>query len=248
MVAAQKKTVPLCRVCVAGEWREAQHTTRSPVYNPSAGEVIAETPMCGADEVSAAVVAAATAFADWKETPAMERAHVLFRFKMLLGEKFEEIARCTTREHGKTLTESRAELRRGIEIVEFACGAASLLSGESLENIARGVDCETVRQPLGVCVGLTPFNFPAMIPLWMYPVALACGNTFVLKPSEKVPLTAIMIAQLLEEAGAPAGVFNIVHGGRECRRSACAPDSPCRFIRRINARRATCLRDRYRAR
>jgi malonate-semialdehyde dehydrogenase (acetylating)/methylmalonate-semialdehyde dehydrogenase len=216
MVAVQKPAVRVCQAFVGGEWRDADHTNRSPVYNPSTAEVIAETPMCGAAEVDAAVEAAAAAFPAWSETPAVERARVLFRFKMLLEDNFEEIARCTTREHGKTLAESRAELRRGIEMVEFACGVPSLMSGESLENIARGIDCETIRQPLGVCVGLTPFNFPAMIPLWMYPVALACGNTFVLKPSEKVPLTSITIAPLLEEAGAPAGVFNIVHGGREC--------------------------------
>ena len=135
---------------------------------------------------------------------------------MLLEGNFEEIARCITRENGKTLLESRGDLRRGIEMVEFACGAPSLLTGETLENIARGIDCETVRQPLGVCVGLTPFNFPAMIPLWMYPLALVCGNTFVLKPSEKVPLTAITTARLLEQAGIPRGAFNLVHGGREC--------------------------------
>jgi malonate-semialdehyde dehydrogenase (acetylating)/methylmalonate-semialdehyde dehydrogenase len=119
-------------------------------------------------------------------------------------------------EHGKTLIESRGDVRRGIEMVEFACGIPSLLTGETIENIARGIDCEAIRQPLGVCVGITPFNFPAMVPLWMYPVALVCGNTFVLKPSEKVPLTAIAIARLLEQAGIPKGVFNIVHGGREC--------------------------------
>jgi malonate-semialdehyde dehydrogenase (acetylating)/methylmalonate-semialdehyde dehydrogenase len=216
MVAVHKSPERVCDVFIGGEWRRPQHANRSPVYNPSTGEVIAETPMCTAEEVDAAIEAAAAAFPSWSETPPVERARVLFRFKMLLEERFEEIARCITREHGKTLVESRSELRRGIEMVEFACGVPSLLMGESLENIARAIDCETVRQPLGVCVGLTPFNFPAMIPLWMYPVALACGNTFVVKPSEKVPLTSMMIARLLEQAGAPAGVFNIVHGGREC--------------------------------
>src|SRR5262249_1766454 len=150
------------------------------------------------------------------ETPPVERARILFRFKMLLEENFEELARCNTREHGKTLVESRGDVRRGLEMVEFACGIPSLLMGETLENIARGIDCEIIRQPLAVCVGITPFNFPAMVPLWMYPVALACGNTFVLKPSEKVPLTAIKIVELLEKAGLPKGVLNIVHGGRAC--------------------------------
>jgi malonate-semialdehyde dehydrogenase (acetylating)/methylmalonate-semialdehyde dehydrogenase len=134
---------------------------------------------------------------------------------MLLEDNFEEIVRSNTREHGKTLAESRGDVKRGMEVVEFALGVPSLLMGEVLENIARGIDCEAIRQPLGVCVGITPFNFPAMVPLWMYPIAIACGNTFVLKPSEKVPLTAIKIAKLLEKAGLPKGVLNIVHGGRE---------------------------------
>ena len=188
----------------------------TPVHNPSTGEVIAGTPSCGASEVAAAVEAAAAAFPAWWETPPAERARVLFRFKLLLEDHFEELARLTTREHGKTLAESRGDVRRGIEMVEFACGVPSLLTGETMENIARGIDCDTVRQPLGVCAGITPFNFPAMIPLWMYPVALACGNTFVLKPSEKVPLTAVRIVRLLEQAGLPPGVLNLVHGGHDC--------------------------------
>ena len=186
------------------------------MYNPSTGEVIALTPMCTAAHVNDAVEAAEAAFPAWCETPPVERVRVLFRFKMMLEEKFEEIARCNTREHGKTVIEARGDVRRGIEMVEFACGVPSLLSGETTENVARGIDCETIRQPVGVCVGITPFNFPAMVPLWMYPVALAYGNTFVLKPSEKVPLTAMMIARLLKQAGLPRGVFNIIHGGREC--------------------------------
>jgi malonate-semialdehyde dehydrogenase (acetylating) / methylmalonate-semialdehyde dehydrogenase len=205
-----------CPCLIGGEWRDITGVNASAVHNPSTGEVIAETPMCTAEQANAAVEAAAAALPQWKETPPVERVRILFRFKMLLEGNFEEIARCITRENGKTLLESRGDLRRGIEMVEFACGAPSLLTGETLENIARGIDCETVRQPLGVCVGLTPFNFPAMIPLWMYPLALVCGNTFVLKPSEKVPLTAITIARLLEQAGIPRGAFNLVHGGREC--------------------------------
>jgi len=209
-------TPDVCPVLVNGDWQDLSNIETSPVHNPSTGEVIALTPMCTAAHVNDAVQAAAAAFPAWWETPPVERARVLFRFKMLLEENFEQVARCNTREHGKTLIESRGDVRRGIEVVEFACSIPSLLSGQTLENVARGIDCETVRQPLGVCVGITPFNFPAMVPLWMYPVALACGNTFVLKPSEKVPLTAIMIARLLERAGLPRGVLNIVHGGREC--------------------------------
>src|SRR3954464_13952191 len=201
---------------IAGEWQPINSHPTSPVFNPSTGEVIAETPMCGPKEVDAAVQAAATAFPAWMETPPVERARIFFKFKMLLEENFEDLVRCNTREHGKTLVESRGDVKRGIEMVEFACGAPSLLMGENLENIARGIDCDTIRQPLGVCVGITPFNFPAMVPLWMYPTALVCGNTFVLKPSEKVPLTAIKIVKLLEKAGLPKGVMNIVHGGRDC--------------------------------
>jgi malonate-semialdehyde dehydrogenase (acetylating) / methylmalonate-semialdehyde dehydrogenase len=205
----------VCPIFVNGEWQELRNVETSPVHNPSTGEVIALTPNCKAAHVNEAVQAAAAAFPAWWETPPVERARVFFRFKMLLEENFEQVVRCNTREHGKTLAESRGDVRRGIEMVEFACGIPSLLGGETLENVARGIDCETIRQPLGVCVGITPFNFPAMVPLWMYPVALACGNTFVLKPSEKVPLTAITIGRLLEQAGMPRGVFNIVHGGRE---------------------------------
>jgi malonate-semialdehyde dehydrogenase (acetylating)/methylmalonate-semialdehyde dehydrogenase len=175
-----------------------------------------KSPLCGARHVDEAVEAAAAAFPAWWETPPVERARILFRFKALLEQNFEELIRLNTREHGKTLAESRGDVKRGIEMVEFACGIPSLLMGESMENLARGIDCDTIRQPLGVCAGITPFNFPAMVPLWMYPVALACGNTFVLKPSEKVPLTAIRIVQLLAEAGLPKGVINIVHGGRDC--------------------------------
>src|ERR1051325_8301047 len=211
--ATQSQSVP---VFINGEWQSINSVATSPVFNPSTGETIAETPMCSASHVDAAVQAAAAAFPDWMETPPVERARILFRFKMLLEENFEDLVRSNTREHGKTLIESRGDVKRGIEMVEFACGVPSLLMGEILENVARGIDCEAIRQPLGVCVGITPFNFPAMVPLWMYPIAIACGNTFVLKPSEKVPLTAIKIAKLLEQAGLPKGVLNIVHGGRDC--------------------------------
>jgi malonate-semialdehyde dehydrogenase (acetylating)/methylmalonate-semialdehyde dehydrogenase len=204
-----------CPFFINGEWIQSP-LAGTPVHNPSTGEVIAQCPAGGASEVGAAVEAAAAAFPGWWETPAVERVRILFKFKVLLEEHFEELIRLNTREHGKTLGESRGDVKRGIEMIEFACGIPSLLMGESLENLARGIDCDTVRQPLGVCAGITPFNFPAMVPLWMYPVALACGNTFVLKPSEKVPLTAIRIVELLRQAGLPKGVLNLVLGGREC--------------------------------
>jgi malonate-semialdehyde dehydrogenase (acetylating)/methylmalonate-semialdehyde dehydrogenase len=186
------------------------------VYNPSTGKVIARVPLCSADEVNQVVQTAASAHPAWGNTPVVERCRFLFRFRDLIVQHSEEIARTVTREHGKTLAEARASVQRGMEVVEFACGVPSLIMGQSIQNIAREVDCETIRHPVGVCAGITPFNFPAMVPLWMYPIAIACGNTFILKPSEKVPLTAVMIGRLLQETGLPDGVFNIVHGDKEC--------------------------------
>ena len=207
------ETVPML---VGGRWESGHSGRFADVFNPSTGRAIARVPLGTAEDAGRAVEAASRALPDWAETPAVERARVLFRFRERLASQAEELARLVTREHGKTLTESRASVQRGLEMVEFACGIPSLLMGQSLPNIAREVDCETVRHPVGVCVGITPFNFPVMVPLWMIPVALACGNTFVLKPSEKVPLSAVRLGELLEEAGLPDGVLNIVHGDREC--------------------------------
>jgi len=205
-----------CPIFVDGEWRNISGLATSPVFNPSRGDTIAEVPMCGADVVNDAVEAAANAFPAWRDTPPVERARLFFRYRHLLEENFDRICLSVSREHGKTLAEARGSVYRGLENVEYACGAPTLLMGDTLENLARGVDCETMHQPLGVCVGITPFNFPAMVPMWMFPLALVCGNTFVLKPSEKVPLTVVMIIELLEKAGLPKGVLNVVHGGREC--------------------------------
>ena len=202
-----------CSLFIGGNWTGADDAATEPVYNPSDGSVIARTPMCGASEVDAAVRAAREALADWSATPVVDRARILFRYVHLLEANFEALARLVTREHGKTLEEARGSVRRGIEVVEFACGAPTLLMGDALEEIASGIDCDTIRQPVGVCAGITPFNFPAMVPMWMYPIAIVCGNTFVLKPSEKVPLTAIRLVELLQEAGLPPGVMNLVHGG-----------------------------------
>lgn len=160
-------------------------------------------------------MSAAAAFPAWRDTPSVERARVFFRYRQLVEKNFERLCQSVCREHGKTLSEARGSVQRGLENIEYACGIPSLLMGDTLANVARGVDCETFHQPLGVCVGITPFNFPAMVPLWMFPLALACGNTFVLKPSEKVPLTAVLLTELLVEAGLPKGVLNLVHGGRE---------------------------------
>jgi malonate-semialdehyde dehydrogenase (acetylating)/methylmalonate-semialdehyde dehydrogenase len=204
-----------CPLFINGEWVVSTGTDTEPVYNPSEGTQISATPMCGAAEIDSAVRAASGAFPAWAETPAVERARLMFRFKELLEKHFEDLSRIVTRENGKTPDESRGSVRRGIEVVEFACGAPSLLMGQALENIAASIDCDTIRQPVGVCAAITPFNFPVMVPLWTLPIALVCGNTFVLKPSEKVPLSAIRMVELLVEAGLPPGVLNLVHGGRE---------------------------------
>jgi len=205
-----------CPAFINGEWLNQKSLASTPVYNPSSGEVIAECPAGGAKEVNAAVAAAQAAFPSWRETPPVERARLFFRYRQLIEENFDPLCQSVSREHGKTLAEARGSVYRGLENVEYACGIPTLLMGDTLENLARNVDCETSHQPLGVCVGITPFNFPAMVPLWMFPLALACGNTFVLKPSEKVPLTAVLLIELLEKAGLPKGVLNLVHGGREC--------------------------------
>lgn len=210
------KNLDPCPVFIEGEWKELKGLETSPVYNPSRGEVISGVPLCGANEVNDAVSAAAEAFPAWRDTPPVERARLFFRYRQLVEANFDRICQLVTREHGKTLAEARGSAYRGMENIEYACSIPTLLIGDTLENIARGVDCETLLQPLGVCAGITPFNFPAMVPLWMFPLALACGNTFVLKPSEKVPLTALYLVELLEQAGLPKGVLNVVHGGREC--------------------------------
>src|ERR1051326_3646275 len=205
-----------CPAFIDGEWREISGVEKTPVYNPSRGEVIAEVPACTKEHVDLAVEAAAAAFPKWRDTPPVERARLFFRYRQLLEQNFDRICQSVSREHGKTLAEARGSAYRGVENIEYACSIPTLLMGDTLENLARGVDCETMHQPLGVCVGITPFNFPAMVPMWMFPLALACGNTFVLKPSEKVPLTVVLIIEPLEKAGLPKGGLNLVHGGREC--------------------------------
>lgn len=209
-------TTTTCKCLIGGEWIEAKTDRFAEVWNPSTGEVIARTPLCDAEVVNRAVEAAQAAFPAWRETPVTDRARIMFRFRELLAQNAEEVAQICTREHGKTLAESRASVQRGVEMIEFACGLPSLLMGDSIKNIAPGVDCETIRYPLGVVAGVAPFNFPAMVPLWMYPIALTCGNCFVLKPSERVPLSSIRIAELLLEAGLPEGVFSLVHGDKTC--------------------------------
>lgn len=185
------------------------------VYNPATGEVIAQVPFASAAEIDVTVAAAKKAFASWSEVPPQRRARVMFRFLELLNKNAEELGRIVSREHGKVKTDAEGEVQRGIEIVEFATGIPSFLKGEYSDSVGTGVDSYSMRQPLGVVAGITPFNFPAMVPLWMFPIAIACGNTFVLKPSERDPSAAMFMAELLHEAGLPEGVFNIVHGDKE---------------------------------
>jgi len=200
---------------VGGEWRAAKTAHTVTIQNPATGEVLTTMPLSGADDVDDAVQAASAAFQTWRQTPPGERIQPLFKLKALLDSHVGELARIITQECGKTLTESEAELRRGIENVEVASGIPSLMMGSALEDIASGIDETMIRQPLGVVGVITPFNFPAMIPLWFLPYAVACGNTVVMKPSEKTPMTMNRIADLVTEAGFPAGVVNLVNGGRD---------------------------------
>jgi malonate-semialdehyde dehydrogenase (acetylating) / methylmalonate-semialdehyde dehydrogenase len=185
------------------------------VFDPATGQVARRVPLCDAPLIDSAVRAASAALPAWRDTPPLRRARVMQKFLQLLQANQEALARIVTAEHGKTLPDAMGSVQRGMEVVEFACGIAHLLKGEHSENVGSGVDCHSVRQPVGVCAGITPFNFPVMVPLWMFPMAIACGNTFILKPSEKVPSASILMARLFKEAGLPDGVLNVVHGDRE---------------------------------
>ena len=199
---------------IDGEWRQPSAGTMLSVMNPATAREIAEVPLSEADEVARAAKGAAEAFREWRRTPAMERVQYLFKLKRLLDQNFNEIARTVTEECGKTLQEARGELQRGIENVEVACGIPSLLQGYNSEDIAEGIDETMIRQPVGVVAAITPFNFPAMIPLWFTPYAIACGNCMILKPSEKVPLTLQKILELVKQTGLPNGVVQLVNGSK----------------------------------
>ena len=185
------------------------------VYNPTTGEVAAQVPLASTTELDAAVEAAKAAFPEWAATPPLTRARIMFKYKTLIEDNSDRLAAVITAEHGKVLSDAGGSLTRGLEVVEFACGIPQLLKGEYTEQVGRGIDAWTTRQPLGVCAGITPFNFPAMVPMWMYPMAIACGNTFILKPSEKDPSCALLLAELATEAGLPDGVLNVVNGDKE---------------------------------
>ncbi|MDA1017901.1 MAG: CoA-acylating methylmalonate-semialdehyde dehydrogenase [Planctomycetota bacterium] len=200
---------------INGLWTIPTDAACSDVMNPSTGAVIGILPHGGARDVELAVEAASRAFIDWSARPVSDRAKILHRYRMILAEHQEELSRLICLENGKTLEEARGDVLRGMEVVEFACNIPHLLKGESLPQVAEEIDGITTREPIGVCAGVTPFNFPVMVPMWMFPLAIACGNTFILKPSEKVPLSANRLAELFLEAGLPDGVFNVVHGSRD---------------------------------
>jgi malonate-semialdehyde dehydrogenase (acetylating)/methylmalonate-semialdehyde dehydrogenase len=200
---------------VAGSWEERDGMETEPVYDPATGRVIAQTPLSNREDVDRAVKAAQAAFPEWSRTPVVKRTQVLFRYKMLLDEHFEELRDIVTLENGKDAKDAGGEVRRGIEVVDFACGMPTLTMGETVRDVAHGIDNVSYRFPLGVVAAITPFNFPCMIPLWTLPIAIGAGNTYILKPSERTPLCSQRLGELLMEAGLPEGVFNIVNGAHD---------------------------------
>lgn len=211
---ASEKAVRTVKFLVNGAWEDAPGRSLHPITNPASGDVIAELPYATVEDIDRTARAAHAAFLKWREVPVVDRVQVFYRYKALLDRHSDEIARILTTENGKTLEDAKGSVRRAIQMVEVSCGMPSLMMGQSLDNVSKGIDCQTIRQPIGVCAGISPFNFPAMVPMWMFPFAIACGNSFILKPSEKVPLTPTRTAELLQDAGLPPGVFNLVHGDK----------------------------------
>ena len=208
-------TLQKVKLLIDGEWVESQTTEWHDIVNPATQQVLAKVPFATAAEVDAAVSAAQRAFQTWKLTPIGARMRIMLKLQALIREHSKRIAVVLSSEQGKTIADAEGDIFRGLEVVEHACSIGTLQMGEFAENVASGVDTYTLRQPIGVCAGITPFNFPAMIPLWMFPMAIACGNTFVLKPSEQDPLSTMLLVELALEAGVPAGVLNVVHGGKD---------------------------------
>ena len=200
---------------IAGQEVAGSSARTAPVFDPATGAVQAEVALATAADVDAAVQAARTAFETWGDVSVTRRARVMFKFRDLVDRHMDDLARVISSEHGKVLDDAKGEVIRGMEVVEFACGIPQLLKGEFSEQVSTDIDAYSFRQPLGVCAGITPFNFPIMVPLWMHPMAIATGNTFVLKPSERDPSVSNLIAELYAEAGLPDGVFNVVHGDKE---------------------------------
>ena len=205
----------LVRHWIGGDFFPAAPTRSEPVYNPATGQVRAQVAFGTAAEVDTAVTAAARAFPSWRDSPLSRRTEIFFRFRELVASHSDALACLIVQEHGKVLADARGEVKRGLEVVDFACGIPQLLKGQHSENVSTEVDSYSIRQPMGVVAGITPFNFPVMVPMWMFPLAIACGNTFVLKPSEKDPSPSNKLAELWKEAGLPDGVFNVVHGGAD---------------------------------
>ncbi|MFV5348104.1 CoA-acylating methylmalonate-semialdehyde dehydrogenase [Acinetobacter soli] len=203
------------KLLINGEFVESSTHHWQDIVNPATQEVLGRVPFATAEEVNAAIAAAQNALASWRQTPIQARMRIMLKLQDLIRNNLKSIAQVLTAEQGKTLADAEGDIQRGLEVVEHACSIGTLQMGEYIEGVARGVDTYTVQQPLGVCAGITPFNFPAMIPLWMFPMAIVCGNTFVLKPSEQDPLSTMMLVELAIEAGIPAGVLNVVHGGKE---------------------------------
>lgn len=210
---------------IDGAWVPSTGTETVDILNPATEEVLDRCPLGTSQDVDRAVAAAKRAFTAWRRVPALDRVQYFFRLKTLLEQNFDELVLLCTKEHGKTLVESKGDVRRGIQMVDTACGIPNLMMGQSFEDVATGIDCQSVRQPMGVFAGITPFNFPAMVPFWFWPFAVASGNTFVLKPSERVPLTQVKIFELIEKAGFPKGVMNLVVGGKDVVNALCShPD------------------------
>lgn len=203
------------KLLINGEFVESTTSHWQDIVNPATQEVLGRVPFATAEEVNAAIAAAQNALASWRQTPIQARMRIMLKLQDLIRNNLKSIAQVLTAEQGKTVADAEGDIQRGLEVVEHACSIGTLQMGEYIEGVARGVDTYTVQQPLGVCAGITPFNFPAMIPLWMFPMAIVCGNTFVLKPSEQDPLSTMMLVELAIEAGIPAGVLNVVHGGKE---------------------------------
>jgi malonate-semialdehyde dehydrogenase (acetylating)/methylmalonate-semialdehyde dehydrogenase len=212
---ATESTVGTVGFYINGAWEKPEGHALHRITNPATGAAIADVPYADESDIDRAVRTAHEAFLKWREVPVVDRVQVLYRYKALLDKYADDVAAVLTRENGKTADDAKAETRRAIQMVEVACGMPSLMMGDSLNDVAREIDCKTIRQPIGVCAGITPFNFPAMVPMWMVPFAIACGNTFVLKPSEKVPLTPTRMIELLHDAGLPPGVLNLVHGDKK---------------------------------
>src|SRR6202045_1176772 len=216
--------IPAVKLLLDGKFIDSRTSEWHDVVNPATQEVLAQVPFSTDEEINAAVAAAKEAYKTWKNTPLAARARIMLKLQALVRDHMTRIAQTLSAEQGKTLADAEGDVFRGLEVVEHACSVGSLQLGEFAENVAGGVDTYTLRQPIGVCAGITPFNFPAMIPLWMFPMAIVCGNTFVLKPSEQDPLSTMQLVELALEAGVPKGVLNVVHGGKDVVDALCTHD------------------------